>query len=149
MGTDLVEGAYYSQNLNQTFFGHWRDIPDPAGPTRSQPYIASVAARGLIFIKADNDAIGLIYFIAIGMNDTSSCEIKVGPGDSVKKGDLMGIFYFRGSTHCLVFGPQVKLNWTGIPPKDSSLWPKEYSDPDEMPNFPVRSVLATVDSGKS
>ena len=99
----------------------------------------------LIFIKADNKAIGLICFIAIGMTDTSGCEIKVGRGARVKKGDLVGMFHFGGSTHCLVFGPDVKLNWEGIPPKDSSLWPKEYSDPDYMPNFPVKSLLAVVD----
>ena len=49
--TELVAGTYYSQNLYQTFLGHLSpETPDPAGPTWSQPYIASVAARGLIFI---------------------------------------------------------------------------------------------------
>ena len=144
--TELVAGTYYSQNLYQTFFGHLPpETPDPAGPTWSQPYIASVAARGLIFIQADNDAIGLICFIAIGMTDTSGCEFTVCPGKKVKKGAEMGMFHFGGSTHCLVFGPQVKLNWTGIPEKNDPLWPKEYSDDDEMPNFPVKSMLATVD----
>ena len=61
----------------------------------------------------------------------------------------MGMFHFGGSTHCLVFGPQVKLNWKGIPAKDSGYYPEEYSDPDNMPNFPVRSLLATVDDEKS
>ena len=116
-----VAGTYYSQNLYQTFFGHWQppDTPDPAGPTWSQPYIASVAARGLIFIEADNPAIGLLCFIAIGMTDTSGCEIIVAPGQKIAKGELMGKFHFGGSTHCLVFGPHVKLDWDGIPPKNS------------------------------
>ena len=150
VATEVVKGTYYSQNLYQTFFGHWPpDTPDPAGPTWSQPYIASVAARGLIFIQADNPAIGLICFIAIGMTDTSSCEIKVGPDDIVKKGDCMGMFHFGGSTHCLVFGPQVKLNWLGIPKEGDELWPKEYSDEDNMPNFPVKSMLAKVDNENS
>ena len=144
VATEVVQGTYYSQNLYQTFFGHWPETPDPAGPTWSQPYIASVAARGLIFIQADNPAIGLVCFIAIGMTDTSGCEIKVCPGDVVKKGKCMGMFHFGGSTHCLVFGPQVKLNWVGIPKEGDELWPKEFSDPDDMPNFPVRSILATV-----
>ena len=142
--TEVVAGTYYSQNLYQTFFGHWPDKPDPAGPTWSQPYIASVAARGLIFIQADNPAIGLICFIAIGMTDTSGCEMTVKPGDSVKKGDQMGMFHFGGSSHCLVFEPHVKLDWKGIPPQNSKYWPKNFSDPDDMPNFPVRSMLATV-----
>jgi phosphatidylserine decarboxylase len=145
----LVAGTYYSQNLYQTFFGHWPEKPDPAGPTWSQPYIASVAARGLIFIEADNPAIGLVCFIAIGMTDTSGCEITVAQGQHVKKGDPMGKFHFGGSSHCLVFGPQVKLNWTGIPPKDSPLWPATFSSLDDMPNFPVKSMLATVVSSKS
>ena len=79
------------------------------------------------------------------MTDTSGCEFTVQENDKVRKGDLMGMFHFGGSTHCLVFGPQVKLNWKGIPEKDDPLWPKEYSDDDEMPNFPVKSMLATVD----
>jgi phosphatidylserine decarboxylase len=140
----VVPGTYYSENLYQTFFGHWPDKPDPAGPTWSQPYIASVAARGLIFIEADNRDIGLVCFIAIGMTDTSGCEIDVALNQHVNKGDFMGKFHFGGSSHCLVFGPQVKLNWTGIPAKDSSLWPATFSSPDDMPNFPVKSILATV-----
>lgn len=96
--TDLVGGTYYSQNLYQTFFGHWPaaasdDTPDPAGPTYSQPYIASVAARGLIYIQADNPDIGLVCFIAIGMSDTSGCEIDVTPGLRIKKGGM----YFPSS----------------------------------------------------
>lgn len=143
--TRLVAGTYYSQNIYQTFFGHWPGgQPDPAGPTWSQPYIASVAARGLIFIEADNPAIGLMCFIAIGMTDTSGCEFTVKPGQKVQRGDKMGMFHFGGSSHCLIFGPQTKINWAGIPTPDSSLWPNSFSDPDNMPNFPVKSMLATV-----
>ena len=150
VATKVVGGTYYSQNLYQTFFGHWPpETPDPAGPTWSQPYIASVAARGLIFIQADNPAIGLICFIAIGMTDTSGCQITVEKHQHVKKGDPMGMFHFGGPTHCLVFGPQVKLNWKGIPAKDSGYYPDEYSDPNNMPNFPIRSLLATVDEENS
>ena len=149
----VVAGTYYSQNIYQTFFGHWPDQsdnhPDPAGPTWSQPYIASVAARGLFFIQADNPAIGLVCFIAIGMTDTSSCEFYVKKGDPVKKGQSMGTFHFGGSTHCLVFGPQVKLDWKGIPPQGDKLWPATFSDTSHMPNFPINSLLATVESSKS
>ncbi|KAK3348733.1 hypothetical protein B0T25DRAFT_608908 [Lasiosphaeria hispida] len=81
-----------------TFFGHWHDQPDPAGPTWSQPYIASVAARGLIFLEADNVDIGLVCFIAIGMTDTSGCEITVQKNQHMCKGDKMGMFHFGGSS---------------------------------------------------
>lgn len=106
--TDLVGGTYYSQNLYQTFFGHWpveSDTPDPAGPTFSQPYIASVAARGLIYIQADNNDIGLVCFIAIGMSDTSGCEIDVKPGQHINKGGTyppifhLNIEEFKNSQH--------------------------------------------------
>lgn len=143
----VVAGTYYSQNIYQTFFGHRPappNQPDPAGPTWSQPYIASVAARGLIFIEADNPAIGLVCFIAIGMTDTSGCEIDVTLNQRVKKGDPLGKFHFGGSSHCLVFGQQLKLEWEGIPPKDSKLWPATFSSPDYMHNFPVKSKLARV-----
>ena len=142
----VVPGTFYAQNLYQTFFGHWpkSGTPDPAGPTWSQPYIASVAARGLIFIEADNPAIGLVCFIAIGMSDTSGCEMTVTAGQHVTKGESLGKFHFGGSTHCLVFGPQVEIDWTGIPPRDSDWWPADFSSPDNMPNFPINSNLATV-----
>ncbi|KAK4195487.1 putative phosphatidylserine decarboxylase proenzyme 2 [Triangularia verruculosa] len=144
--TVLVAGTYYSQNIYQTFFGHWPSgTPDPAATTWSQPYIASVAARGLIFLEADNPDIGLICFIAIGMTDVSGCEITVKPGQHINKGDKMGMFHFGGSSYCLVFGPQAKLLWTGIPARDSPLWPESFSDPEEMPNFNVCSLLATVE----
>lgn len=117
--TELVVGTYYSQNLFQTFFGHWPTDPtsdlanpltaDKAGPTWSQPYIARVAARGLIFIQADNPDIGLVCFIAIGMTDTSGYEFVVQKGQYVGEGGEMGMFHFGESSHCLVFGPGVKL----------------------------------------
>ncbi len=45
------------------------------------------------------------------MAEVSSCEITVKPGDKVKKGDELGMFHFGGSTHCLIFGPDVKLKF--------------------------------------
>ncbi|KAK3326076.1 hypothetical protein B0H66DRAFT_600211 [Apodospora peruviana] len=92
--------------------------------------------------------IGLVCFIAIGMTDTSGCEMIVQPGQHVDKGEKMGIFHFGGSSDCLVFGLQAKLLWPGIPPQDSHLWPKSFSDPDNMPNFNVCSLLATGGEGK-
>ena len=45
------------------------------------------------------------------MAEVSSCEITVKVGDKVKKGQELGMFHFGGSTHCLIFGPQAKLNF--------------------------------------
>jgi phosphatidylserine decarboxylase len=98
-----VPGTYYSEAPAEGY--------DPAGPNDSQGYIAELAARALIFIKSDNEKIGLMCFVAIGMAEVSSCEITVAPGDYVKKGDPLGTFHFGGSTHCLIFRPGVNINF--------------------------------------
>lgn len=102
---EVVPGTYFAEAASEGF--------DPAGPNDSQGYIAHVATRALIFIEADNPAIGLLCFVPIGMGEVSSCLL-VGPdgkpleeGQRVKKGDQLGYFQFGGSTHCLVFGPGV------------------------------------------
>ena len=84
---------------------------DPAGPNESQGYITEVATRGLIFIEADNPAIGLMCFIAIGMAEVSTCDIKVFDGQHVKKGQQLGMFHFGGSTYCLLFHSGVNLTF--------------------------------------
>lgn len=53
--TRLIEGTYYSETLSEG--------SDPAGPNDSQGYIAEVATRALIFIEADDPAIGLMCFM--------------------------------------------------------------------------------------
>ena len=99
--TQLIPGSYYSQT---------HDIQDdPASPNMSQGYICHVAARGIVYIDADNPAIGLMCFVSIGMSEVSSNEITVAEGDKVKKGDELGMFHFSGSTHCLIFRPGVNV----------------------------------------
>jgi Phosphatidylserine decarboxylase len=98
-----VPGTYYAEAPVEGY--------DPAGPNDSQGYIAEIAARALIFIQSDNDKIGLMCFVAIGMAEVSSCEITVNVGDHVKKGDPIGTFHFGGSTHCLIFRPGVNIDF--------------------------------------
>ncbi|EAR55358.1 phosphatidylserine decarboxylase precursor [Photobacterium sp. SKA34] len=77
-------------------------------------------------------------FIAVGMAEVSSCEITVKEGQHLDKGDELGMFHFGGSTHCLVFGPDVKLAFdfhNTIPGLDAT-------------NIPVCSRIATVLSDK-
>jgi len=124
--TRLIEGTYYSETLAEG--------PDPAGPNDSQGYITEVATRALIFIEADNPAIGLMCFMPVGMAEVSTCDISVYQGQRVKKGDELGMFHFGGSTHCLFFRPGVNLDFDlhgQKPGLDSS-------------NIPVRSRIATV-----
>ena len=102
---EKVQGTYYAEAASEGF--------DPAGPNDSQGYIAHVGTRALIFIEADNRAIGLVCVIPIGMAEVSSCMLVDAKGkrlkkdQRVKKGDQIGYFQFGGSTYCLVFGPGV------------------------------------------
>jgi phosphatidylserine decarboxylase len=102
---ERVRGTYYAEAAAEGF--------DAAGPNDSQGYIAHVATRALIFIEADNPAIGLLCVVPIGMAEVSSCLLvgsdrkPLKEGQRVKKGDQIGYFQFGGSTHCLVFGPGV------------------------------------------
>ncbi|PLB48707.1 hypothetical protein P170DRAFT_407385 [Aspergillus steynii IBT 23096] len=109
-----VKGTYFSALREYGFpeVSGDRNIPDPSAPNLSQRYITAVATRGLIFIEADNPTIGLMCFIAVGMDEISSCEFSVGEGDQIMKGDELGTFHLGGSTHCLVFRPEVRLDWT-------------------------------------
>jgi phosphatidylserine decarboxylase len=99
--TRLLDGSYYAEALSEGY--------DPAGPNDSQGYITQVAARALIFIEADNPAIGLMACLYVGMAEVSSNDITVYEGQHVKKGEQLGMFHFGGSTHCLIFRPQVNL----------------------------------------
>ncbi|HEU0124854.1 phosphatidylserine decarboxylase family protein [Flavobacterium sp.] len=108
--TEIVNGTYYLENLYQGFYNP--DGPDASAPNNSQPFLTAVATRALIFIEADNPAIGLMCVIPVGMAEVSSCQITVKAGDIVKKGDELGMFHFGGSTHCLIFRPGVNLDFT-------------------------------------
>ena len=99
----VVEGSYYSSCIEEGL--------DPCGPRQSQAYIAQVATRALVFIEADNADIGLMCFMAVGMAEVSGCDIAVGEGDHVAKGQEIGMFHFGGSTHCLVFRPETELDF--------------------------------------
>ena len=105
----VVNGSYYLENLDQGFYNP--DGPDAAGPNNSQAFLTAVATRAVIFIEADNPAIGLMCVMPVGMAEVSSCEITVKAGQKVKKGEQLGMFHFGGSTHCLIFRPGVKLDF--------------------------------------
>ena len=124
--TRLLDGSYYAEALSEGF--------DPAGPNESQGYITQVASRALIFIQADNPNIGLMCVMFVGMAEVSSNEITVYQGQHVKKGDQLGMFHFGGSTHTLIFRPEVKLDFDL-----HGQTPGLHSD-----NIPVRARIATL-----
>lgn len=101
--TYVKDGSYYAEAASHGF--------DPAGPNDSQAYITEIATRAVMFIEADNPAIGLMCVLAVGMSEVSSCEITAYEGQRVHKGDPIGMFHFGGSTHCLIFRPGVTLEF--------------------------------------
>lgn len=144
--TKIIEGTYYSEIPAEGFYNPLHpdpsspDKPDDSAPNNSQGYLSEVATRGLIFIEADNPAIGLMCFMAIGMAEVSTCDIQVYEGQHLKKGDNLGTFHFGGSTHCLIFRPDVKLEFDLHGQK---------LDPDPVKNIntyniAVNSVIAKV-----
>ena len=126
----VQKGTYYSEADAE---GN-----DATEPTNSQSYLAHVAARAIILIRADDPVIGLMAFVPIGMSEVSSCNIdsKITPGFHVEKGAELGYFQFGGSTHCLVFRPGAIAEFTlaAIP---------QPHDP-QAPLVLVRSKLATA-----
>jgi phosphatidylserine decarboxylase len=99
----VEDGTYFAEASSEGF--------DSAGPNDSQAYITEVATRALIFIEADNPAIGLMCVLAVGMAEVSTCQITAYEGQHVQKGGQIGMFHFGGSTHCLIFRPGVNLEF--------------------------------------
>lgn len=124
--TRIIDGSYYAAAQAEGF--------DPASPNESQGYITHTAARALVFIEADNPAIGLIAVLFVGMAEVSSNEITVYEGQRVEKGDQLGMFHFGGSTHALIFRPGVALDFD-LHGQTPGL---------ESKNIPVRARIATV-----
>ncbi|KAL8715551.1 MAG: hypothetical protein Q9220_000887 [cf. Caloplaca sp. 1 TL-2023] len=96
-------GAYYAQCPAVGF--------DRSAPNKSQAYLTHVATRAMIFIEADNPSIGLLCFMPVGMTECSTCELTVGEGQRVEKGEDLGMFHYGGSTWCLILRPQTRLQF--------------------------------------
>lgn len=75
-----------------------------------QGYISALATRAVIIISAEDPRIGLVAFVAIGMDEVSTCDITVKEGQRIEKGQETGMFHFGGSSFCLVFQPGVVLD---------------------------------------
>jgi phosphatidylserine decarboxylase len=123
----ILPGTYYSEPL---LWGFDPDLdqkpvptPDAAADARSQGYISCVARRGVAIIQPDDASIGPVALVWIGMAEVSSIEF-----DNLShfnKGDEIGRFHFGGSTHCLIFGPNVvftpEANVVPVDPTHSDL----------------------------
>ncbi|KAJ3888565.1 phosphatidylserine decarboxylase [Lentinula edodes] len=110
----IIPGTYYAALPDE---GAEKSDPDfqPGDPRgaiiRSQAWLTQAATRAIIYIDADNKDIGCVVFIGVGMVEVSTCQVSVKVGGSVKAGDELGMFHFGGSTHALIFGPDVKLKF--------------------------------------
>jgi phosphatidylserine decarboxylase len=124
----VVDGTYFSE----------ADSEGQAAveAQNSQGYLAHVATRAVIVLRADEPSIGEIAFIAIGMSDVSTCVLHpdLRPGQHLSKGDELGHFAFGGSTHCLVLrrGAVDSFVLRALPAPDVS----------QPALVPVRSALA-------
>ncbi|KAK1720798.1 phosphatidylserine decarboxylase-domain-containing protein [Colletotrichum lupini] len=108
----IINGTYYSEPIMWSFHNdQGQSDPDPGSDELSQSYISAVAKRGVALIQADNPAIGVMAVVMIGMAEVSSVDFFDVPDGSFKKGDPIGCFHFGGSTHCLIFGPNVKIDF--------------------------------------
>ena len=76
----MIDGCYYLQNPG---------IIDPDTDDdyiNSQPFLTCTSTRRIFIIKADNEKIGNIAIVFVGMAEVSSCVTCMKPGDRVKKG---------------------------------------------------------------
>lgn len=126
----VKDGTYYSEPPFEEFSE--TQGADMGGETVGQGFITATATRAIIFIEADNPAIGLMAFLGVGMAEVSTCDITVKEGQHIEKGDQIGMFHFGGSTHCLLFRKDVNVQ--GFP------------QPGRKQNVPVRSEVAVVTS---
>ncbi len=99
----VIEGLYFSQATSEG--------QDPTDQDHSEGYITNVQTRAIFFIEADDPRIGLVCVMPVGMVEISSCiispHILKKKNCRVKKGEEIGYFQFGGSTHCVVFRPNV------------------------------------------
>ena len=125
-----VQGTYYS------VYSTIKD--DPAPNELSVGLLPHVATRVLIYIKPDNDKIGkLLCFIGVGMFEVSTCQVVVREGDKLNNGDELGMFHFGGSSHCLIFQKDAKIDF-----KDGLGY--KVLDPAKRKRVMVNSTIATV-----
>ncbi|KAJ7224705.1 phosphatidylserine decarboxylase-domain-containing protein [Mycena pura] len=128
----VEDGTYFSEPLFEGVGEPGVQNINSNASNVAQGYVAALNTRAVIFIEADNKDIGLMAFIGVGMDEVSTCEITVGEGQHVAKGDQLGMFHFGGSSHCLLFRNETKVD--GFPGVERDT------------NVPVRGKLAVVHS---
>ncbi|KAK0496267.1 phosphatidylserine decarboxylase [Armillaria luteobubalina] len=111
---EIVPGTYYAVLPDAGAEVGDPDLQpgDPHGALiRSQAWLTLSSTRAIIYIQSDNPVIGLVAFIGVGMAEVSTCTVSVQTGQKVSTGDELGMFHFGGSSHALIFGPQVNITF--------------------------------------
>ncbi|KAF2174040.1 hypothetical protein M409DRAFT_62213 [Zasmidium cellare ATCC 36951] len=131
----VKEGTYFAEPLQEpspTNASFIYDIQSRSlNNLNSQGYLAALNTRGIIFIEADNPAIGLMAFVAVGNYEVSTIDITVQEGQHIEKGQETGMFHFGGSAFVVLFQEGVEIE--GFPSVDNT-----------PNNVPVLGKLAVV-----
>ncbi|KAK6953817.1 hypothetical protein Daesc_003779 [Daldinia eschscholtzii] len=142
---NVVQGTYFSEPTITGFTNP--EGPDPAAPDRAQGYISHVATRAVYLIDTGSNLTGgVVCAIYVGMADVSTCdinekfqgltsEVAYENGVPVKKGEEIGMFHHGGSTHCLLFQSDLKLQFVF----------EAFPETAEK-NIPIRSKLVYIDN---
>ena len=102
-----------------TYFALSNALVDPAQPdefaslVEGLPYLCTVSARKIAILEADDEKIGTVCFIPVGLQEISSLKFfhEENKEKHLEKGEALGAFQFGGSTVCLVFEPKVNIKW--------------------------------------
>merc|ERR1719347_1070003 len=70
------------------------------GFTNSQLYLAHVSVRGIVIIE--NQTVGKVCALAIGMEEVSSVNLTVSQGQQIKKGKPLGYCQYGGSSGLVI-----------------------------------------------
>lgn len=133
-----IDGSYYAVLPDGGAPADDPDLPtdSPYGALiRSQSFLTITSSRALIYIRADNPAIGLMCFVGVGMAEVSTCDVSVTEKQHVNAGEELGMFHFGGSSHALIFGPQCKVTFADVAAEGRHVW--------------VNSVIGRIDPKKS
>lgn len=128
---EVVNGLYFSEAESAGF--------DPSAGILSEGYDATVNTRGLVFLESDDKNIGMVCVIPIGITEISSIQIKVKPGQRLKKGDELGYFSYGGSSLAIVFQQSAIDHFTVPPPP-----PLPVVDPTSGPPLLVNAQIAVA-----
>lgn len=126
----VKDGTYFSEPLFEGLGDPSTNEIHEGGEANGQGYLTATATRAIIFFEADNQDIGMVCFLGVGMTEVSTCEITVEEGQHVEKGDEIEMFHYGGSTHCVILRKGLEVD--GFP---------EIGGEE---NVPVRAKLAVV-----